>query len=81
MQAIAFGISAGVAYLQFCGILFYKLVIAPRCSFKWREASLQDDTQNTRAQVHVVMDNEGSVGYRDSILDETQPLLMDTPTY
>ena len=81
LQAIAFGISAGVAYLQFCGILFYKLVIAPRCSFKWREASLQDDTQNTRAQVHVVMDNEGSVGYRDSILDETQPLLMDTPTY
>ena len=81
LQSIAVGLSTGVAFLQFCGTVLYA-VIKPRCCRNKTTPRLEDsdDTINNnhanRAREPALV--EHSVRYRDSILNESQPLL---PTY
>ena len=64
-------ISTGVAFIQFCGMVIYPL-FASRCSPGERKCS-----PRKKAEVH--LDSAASnAGYRDSILNESQPLV---PTY
>ena len=73
LQVIAVGLSTGVTFLQFCGIVLYA-IIAPRCSCQ-RKLSERDKYSNI---VEPVADITESTGYRDSIFDEdTQPLLTN----
>ena len=82
VQAIAVGLSTGVAFLQFCGIILHA-VIAPRCSCKRRSPERTEFDVNIVEPVANITD---STGYRDSILDdddeednddETQPLITN----
>ena len=82
LQAVAVGLSTGVAFLQFCGIVLHA-VIAPRCSC--RRVRRSSDGLNTNIAEPVANITE-SMGYRDSILDEdeqqedideTQPLITN----
>ena len=72
LQAIAVGLSTGVAFLQFCGIVLYA-IIAPRCCYQSRL-----NRNNKRKQAVTEEDDDYLIGYHDSIHDESQPLL---PTY
>ena len=72
LQAIAIGISTGVAFLQFCGIVIYAVAV-PRCFCQRKGNNLGHE------RAYHAMPKEQSHGYRDSILDEsTQPLLHHT---
>ena len=85
-QAVIVGLSTGVAFLQFCGIVLHAIV-APRCPKSCcRRRPSQRDGFDTNI-VEPVADDNDSTGYRDSILDdddegnddndETQPLITN----
>ena len=81
LLSAAVGLSTGVAFLQFCAIVVYSIV-APRCSclrrrFKVRARGHSNATQESLPAVI----NSHSVSFRDSILEESQELLTDKPTY
>ena len=76
LLAVTIGLSTGVAFLQFCGIVFYS-ILAPRCSTDGmlkcctrmkKDAVEQGDDGLPRPFVY-------QTGYRDSIFDDSQPLL------
>ena len=83
VKTVAIMTSTGVAFLQFCGIVLYPMfapILAPRCSSAMRrccpnikKAEVQVDNDDSDL-IHADRDT----GYRDSILNESQPLL---PTY
>ena len=85
LQAIAVGLSTGIAFLQFCGIVLHA-VIAPRCSYRKVRRSPASDEFNTSIAEPVANVTNSTV-YRDSILDdeeqqednddETQPLITN----
>ena len=85
LQAIAVGLSTGIAFLQFCSIVLHA-VIAPWCSCRRVRRSSASDEFNTNI-AEPVANNIDSTGYRDSILDdeeqqednddETQPLITN----
>ena len=75
LQSIAVGLSTGIAFLQFCGIVLYA-IIAPRCSCQSTYKCCK--CNNNREQAVTDEDDDCLIGYRDSILNESQPLL---PTY
>ena len=72
LQSVAVGLSTGIAFLQFCGIVLYA-IIAPRCCYQSRL-----NRNNKRKQAVTEEDDDYLIGYHDSIHDESQPLL---PTY
>ena len=72
LQAIAVGLSTGVAFLQFCGIVLHA-VIAPRCSCKRWLPECEFDANIAELVANV----SDTMGYRDSILNETQPLITN----
>ena len=75
LLSAAVGLSASVAFLQFCGIVVYS-IIAPRCScLQWKSK-----ISVTQESMPAVIDSR-SVSFRDSILEESQELLTDKPTY
>ena len=77
IQTIAVGLSTGVAFLQFCGIVLHA-VIAPRCSCRQRSpASDEFDNNIVESMANVTKSTVDM--YRDSILDndETQPLITN----
>ena len=69
LQTIAVGLSIGVAFLQFCGVVLHA-VFAPRCSCKRQLPECEFEANNAELVPSVA-------GYRDSILNETQPLITD----
>ena len=85
LQAIAVGLSTGIAFLQFCGIVLHA-VIAPRYSCRRVRRSTECDGLDTNI-AEPVANITNSTGYRDSILDEdeeqedvddeTQPLITN----
>ena len=85
LQAIAVGLSTGIAFLQFCGIVLHA-VIAPRRSCRKVRQSPASDEFNTSIAEPVANVTNSTV-YRDSILDdeeqqednddETQPLITN----
>ena len=70
IQTIVVGLSTGVAFIQFCGIVLYAL-IAPRCSCKQRHRPLEGEGVGKNF-VDPVENVSDSSGYRDSILDDDQ---------
>ena len=77
LQSVAVGLSTGLAFLQFCGIVLY-IVIASRCSCPRRPPKDKEQSDNkTEPMVHVA--DSHSVSFRDSILEESQELLADEP--
>ena len=77
LQAIAVGLSTGVAFLQFCGIVLHA-VIAPRCSCR-KQSSASDGFDANIVEPMANVTQSTVELYRDSILDdeETQPLIND----
>ena len=75
IQTIVVGLSTGVAFFQFCGIILYALV-ALRCSSKQQYRPLKGDRVG-RNFVDPEENVADCIGYRDSILDETCPLLTN----
>jgi hypothetical protein len=71
-KTVAVTVSTGVAFLQFCGIVFYP-IFASRCSRGERRCS-----PHKKAEVQHLDSTASNAGYRDSILNESQPLV---PTY
>ncbi len=72
IKTVAVTVSTGVAFLQFCGIVFYP-IFASRCSLGERRCS-----PHKKAEVQHLDSTASNAGYRDSILNESQPLV---PTY
>ena len=87
IQAVAVGLSTAVAFLQFCFIVIYS-VVAPRCSSSYCKIqshhSTQEDTlnhsDNDQSSMTTVVGSR-TVSFRDSILEESQDLLTDEPSY
>ena len=77
IETAAIMISTGVAFLQCCGIVLYP-IISPCankmkfCGHKLKKPVANDDGDDSESIV------DCNVGYHDSILNESQPLL---PTY
>ena len=71
LQSMAVGLSTGLAFLQFCGIVLYT-TISPGCSC---ERLIKSDKTEVESMANVT--GNYSIGYRDSILNEShvQPLL------
>ena len=82
LQSIAVGLSAGLSFLQFCGTLLHA-AITPWCCKGLIPRTHEDNNKPNNAHVVrrpelVVGDVFSAGGYRDSIFDESEPLL---PTY
>ena len=78
LQAIGVGLSTGVAFLHFCGIVLHA-IISSRCSKTCKRWQLQySDLSSTRERPQAQV-QDLSLGYRDSIMNESQQLLV--PTY
>ena len=79
MKTAVIMMSTGVAFLQFCGIVLYPILFAPLCSSVKKRCC-----PHKNVEVNVDSDDDSNAnsyvaaGYRDSILNESQPLL---PTY
>ena len=81
LQSAAVGLSTGVAFLQFCIIVVYSIV-ATRCSrLLWQSKVRNHDSVTHESMTGVVNSRSSSVSFRDSILEESQELLADNPTY
>jgi predicted outer membrane repeat protein len=81
LLSAAVGISTGIAFLQFCAIIVYSIV-APRCS-RLRKKSIVRSRGNSNVSQEPLpaVVSSHSVSFRDSILEESQELLADNPTY
>ena len=81
LLSAAVGLSTGVAFLQFCAIIVYSIV-APRtrCSCLQRQSVAGAYSDVTQESLPAVI-NSHSDSFRDSILEESQELLADKPTY
>ena len=79
LLSASIGLSTGVAFLQFCAIVVYSIV-APRCSCLRRQSKVRGDNNVTEEPLPAVV-SSNSVSFRDSILEESQELLADVPTY
>ena len=84
LQSIAVGLSTGFAFLQFCGTVVYVVIAAwsqcCRLGLKPRpyyEENRANNLADHRAEL-VLSDIHSASGYRDSIFNESEPLL---PTY
>ena len=82
LLSAAVGLSTGVAFLQFCAIIVYSIV-APRarCSCLQQQSVAGGYSNITQESLPAVINNH-SVSFRDSmILEESQELPADKPTY
>ena len=79
LQSVAVGLSTGVAFLQFCGIVLYAIIV-PRCSCPRRQ-SRNDSHSDDKAESMAAVIDSHSVSFRDSIFEESQKLLPDDPNY
>ena len=83
LQSIAVGLSAGFAFLQFCGTVLHAVIIVWCCQgLKPRPYELEENNKPNnrvvcRAEL-VLSAAQSAGGYRDSIFNESEPLL---PTY
>ena len=81
LLSAAVGLSTGIAFLQFCAIVVYSIV-APHCSSLRRRFKVRDQGHSNATQEFLpAVINSHSVSFRDSILEESQELLTDKPTY
>ena len=73
LQLIAIGLSAGAVFLQFCGTVLYVL-FEPRCrSCRKKKAQTQED--KNRGEGMALAERMHFGDFRDSIFNESQPLL------
>ncbi len=80
LQSIAVGLSTGIVFLKFCGTVLY-VIIKPRWCQQKITGIEEDDTFDNNSYTNRVGEPalaEYFGRYRDSILNESQPLL---PTY
>ena len=81
MKMVAIMMSTGIAFLQFCGIVLYPLILARLCSSTKRRCCPRENVDKVDSVDDSVTNSYPAAadrGYRDSILNESQPLL---PTY
>ena len=79
MKTAAIMISTGVAFLQFCGIVLYPVLFSPLCSSANRRCCPHEKVEvKMDSDDYSIANSYATAGYRDSILNESQPLL---PTY
>ena len=71
LQGVAVGLSTGVAFLQFCGILFNNMIKVYRC---WNNKRKHEYNNCNENKDELKVDDELSADYRDSILVESLPL-------
>ena len=83
IQSTAIGLSTGFAFLQFCGTVIHA-VIAPWCCKGLKQApphEAANELSADHADINVMADQRNGYsanGFRDSVLNESVPLL---PTY
>ena len=75
LQSIAVGLSTGVAFLQFCGTVLYAMTVS-QCFMKRK---LPEESGHTNIGT-TIQSEITSHGYRDSILNETEPLIKNAET-
>ena len=79
LQAVAVGLSTGIAFLQFCGIVIHAM-ITPRWTCSKRRSTLffpSEHNNKYRNIVEPIADITDSTGYRDSILDDNDAVIDD----
>ena len=74
LQAVAVGLSTGIVFLKFCGIVVYS--VSSRCSCPRRQSGNESHSDNKAKSMAAVIDSH-SVSLRDSIFEESQTLLAD----
>ena len=80
LMDVAFGISTGIVFVQFCVIVLHSMVES-RCIFRKRveiDNEIRDSNENAKPMAAVIV-NSNSVSLRDSIFEESQKLLVDDP--
>jgi predicted outer membrane repeat protein len=77
LMEVAFGISAGIVFVQFCAIVLYSMV-GSRCIRRRKLVDIatenHDSNENAEPMAAVIVDSN-SVSLRDSIFEESQKLL------
>ena len=77
LKEIAFGISTGIVFAQFCVIVLYSMVQSC-CTCRRRKAKNENHNDSDNAEpMTAVAVNSHSVSLRDSIFEESQKLLTD----
>jgi predicted outer membrane repeat protein len=81
LMEVAFGISAGIVFVQFCAIVLYSMFGSRRIRRRKQidnAAENRDSNENAEPMAAVVI-NSNSVSLRDSIFEESQKLLNNDP--
>ena len=79
LKEIAFGVSTGIAFVQFCAIVLYSMV-GSHCACRKKQVDIETHNSNENANpLPTIAANNNSVSLRDSIFEESQKLLIDDP--
>ena len=80
LMDVAFGISAGIVFVQFCVIVLHSMIELQYICRKRVEIDneIRDSNENAKPMASVIV-NSTSVSLRDSIFEESQKLLVDDP--
>ena len=78
MKTAAIMVSTGIAFLQFCSIVLYPVCAAPMRSIYYRYYPSKKVKTELDSDNESLVSSHSIAGYRDSILNESEPLL---PTY
>ena len=78
LKDIAFGVSTGIAFIQFCAVVFHSMA-GSRYHRTCRKKQTGNESQENAEPMAAVVVNSSSVSLRDSIFEESQKLLIDDP--
>ena len=81
LLSAAVGLSTGVAFVQFCSIVVYSIIASRFSRLQWQSKVRGCNNVTQESLPAVVTGHSSSVSFRDSILEESQELLTDEPTY
>ena len=79
LKEVAFGVSTGIVFVQFCAIVLYSTVGSwCICQTKQIGNESHDSNENAEPMAAIAVKNN-SISLRDSIFEESQKLLIDDP--